>query len=29
MQQSGQIEEFGVNGDAAPNGRFNYIYSAP
>ena len=29
MQQAGQIEEFAVNGDAAPNGRFNYVYAAP
>ena len=29
MQQPGQIEEFAVNGDAAPNGRFNYVYVAP
>ncbi len=28
MQQPGQIEEFAVNGDAAPNGRFNYVFSA-
>ena len=29
MQHPGQIEEFAVNGDAAPNGRFNYVYTAP
>jgi hypothetical protein len=29
MQQAGQIEEFAINGDAAPNGRFNYVYAAP
>ena len=29
VQQPGCIEEFAVNGDAAPNGRFNYVYSAP
>jgi hypothetical protein len=29
VQQPGQIEEFAVNGDAAPNGRFNYVYTAP
>lgn len=28
VQQPGQIEEFAVNGDAAPNGRFNYVFSA-
>jgi hypothetical protein len=29
VQQSGQIEDFGINGDAAPNGRFSYVYSVP
>ena len=29
VQQPGQIEDFAINGDAAPNGRFNYIYSVP
>lgn len=29
VQHPGQIEEFGLNGDAAPNGRFNYVYTAP
>jgi hypothetical protein len=29
VQRPGQIDEFAVNGDAAPNGRFNYVYSAP
>jgi hypothetical protein len=29
IQQPDQIEEFAVNGDAAPNGRFNYVYAAP
>jgi hypothetical protein len=28
-QHPGQIEDFAVSGDAAPNGRFNYVYSAP
>jgi hypothetical protein len=29
VQQPGSIEEFAINGDAAPNGRFNCSYSAP
>ena len=29
MQRPGQIEDFALNGDAAPNGRFNYAYSTP
>ena len=29
MQHPGQIEDFALNGDAAPNGRFNYVYRAP
>ena len=29
MQHPGQIEDFAINGDAAPDGRFNYVYSAP
>ena len=28
MQKPGDIMEFTVNGDAAPNGRFNYRYEA-
>jgi hypothetical protein len=27
MQAQGDIYEFYLNGDAAPNGRFNYSYS--
>ena len=27
MQQEGHIEDFYINGDAAPGGRFNYIYT--
>ena len=26
LQQGGDPLEFIVNGDAAPNGRFNYVY---
>ena len=29
VQHPGQVEDFAINGDAAPNGRFNYIYSVP
>lgn len=29
MQHPGEIEEFAINGDVAPNGRFNYVYSVP
>jgi hypothetical protein len=29
VQHPGQIEDFAINGDAAPNGRFTYVYSAP
>jgi hypothetical protein len=29
VQQPGQVEEFAISGDTAPNGRFNYVYSAP
>ena len=29
MQREGDITEFEVNGDAAPNGRFNYVYQEP
>ena len=28
-QHPGQIEDFALYGDAAPNGRFNYVYKAP
>jgi hypothetical protein len=27
MQHPGQIEDFALYGDAAPNGRFNYVFS--
>ena len=29
MQRPGEIEDFALDGDAAPNGRFNYVYTAP
>jgi len=29
IQKEGEIDEFTVNGDAAPNGRFAYRYSVP
>jgi hypothetical protein len=28
MQREGDVMEFTVSGDAAPNGRFNYVYEA-
>jgi hypothetical protein len=28
MQRDGDVMEFTVSGDAAPNGRFNYVYEA-
>lgn len=28
MQMEGRIEDFYINGDVAPGGRFNYIYTA-
>lgn len=28
MQENGNIMDFYVNGDAAPGGRFNFVYSA-
>jgi hypothetical protein len=27
MQDDGNIMDFYVNGDTAPGGRFNYVYS--
>ena len=27
MQENGNIMDFYVNGDTAPGGRFNYVYS--
>ena len=27
MQDEGNIMDFYVNGDAAPGGRFNYVYT--
>ena len=29
MQENGNIMDFYVNGDTAPGGRFNFVYSAP
>jgi hypothetical protein len=29
MQHPGEIEDFAINGDTAPNGRFNYVCNAP
>ncbi|MFC7523772.1 hypothetical protein ACFQRK_07475 [Parapedobacter sp. GCM10030251] len=29
MQENGNIMDFYVNGDAAPGGRFNFVYTAP
>ena len=28
MQQDGEILDFYINGDAAPSGRFNYLFPA-
>jgi len=28
MQDNGNIMDFYVNGDTAPGGRFNYVYTA-
>ena len=28
MQENGNIMDFYVNGDTAPGGRFNFVYSA-
>ena len=28
MQEEGNIMDFYVNGDSAPGGRFNYVYTA-
>jgi len=27
MQENGNIMDFYVNGDTAPGGRFNYVYT--
>jgi len=29
MQNEGDPSDFDLNGDAAPNGRFNYLYAEP
>jgi hypothetical protein len=29
MQENGNIMDFYVNGDTAPGGRFNFVYSEP
>ena len=28
LERDGEVDELMVNGDSAPNGRFNYVYHA-